>query len=65
MNEEEKESKKDTPNCFLNSHARELCKKAKEALEKANKLLADSGKTKDPAKSHDGETSHEHHTIQK
>jgi hypothetical protein len=47
MSEEEKESKTNTPNCFLNSHARELCRKAKEALEKANKLLAESGKPQD------------------
>lgn len=50
MNEEEKESSAETPNCFLNSHARELCKKAKETLEKANKLLSESGKSQDRAK---------------
>jgi len=55
MSEEEKERKADTATCLLNLHARELCKKAKETLEKANKLLAESGKPQDPAKQRDEE----------
>jgi len=55
MSGEENERKADTATCFLNSHARELCKKAKETLEKANKLLSKSGKFQNPAKQSDGE----------
>jgi len=55
MSEEENERKAHTPTCSLNSHAHELCKKAKETLEKANKLLSKSGKFQNPAKQRDGE----------
>jgi hypothetical protein len=55
MSEEENERKANTATCSLNSHARELCKKAKETLEKANKLLSRPGKFQDPAKQCDGE----------
>ncbi len=55
MSEEEKERKANTQNCFLDLHAHELCKKAKEALEKANNLLSESGKTQDRVKQGNGE----------
>jgi len=55
MNEEAKERKADTSTSFRKSDAHELCKKAKEALEKANKLLAESGKPQDRAKQSRGE----------
>ncbi len=44
-----KERETETSNPNLHSHAHELCRKAKETLDKANKLLAKSGKKQHPS----------------
>ena len=43
----------ETSNPNLHSHAHELCRKAKETLDKANKLLAESGKQQQPSQQND------------
>lgn len=55
MGEEKNESNADTSTPCLNSQAHELCKKAKETLEKANKVLAKYGKQGCSAKPNDSE----------
>lgn len=53
---EEANGRKGRPcNPTLQPHAHELCRKAKETLEKANKLLAESGKHRASTKPCDGD----------
>jgi len=50
MSENARKTNEETSTPCVHLAARELCRKAKETLEKANKLLADSEKHPDPVK---------------
>lgn len=53
MSEESHEGKTEGRNSIMPSHAHELCRKAKETLDKANKLLTQSGKKRNPSQKDD------------
>ncbi len=55
MSEEVTNRTTQTSKSFRNTQAHEQCQKAKDALEKANKLLAESGNQQDPDTHHQGE----------
>lgn len=53
MSQESNERRTEGPNPTLPSHAHELCRKAKETLDKANKLLAESRRQQHPSQHND------------
>ena len=55
MSEEATKHTTQTPKSFRNTEAHEQCQKAKDALEKANTLLAESGNQQDPDTHNQGE----------
>jgi hypothetical protein len=65
MKEEAKEKKPGASTHTQHSQAHELCRKAKETLDKANKLLSKSGKSQDFTKLIEGGKNHEDDIINK
>jgi hypothetical protein len=55
MSEETHERQTEVQNPIMPSQAHELCRKAKETLDKANKLLTHSGKQQNPSQRSDEE----------
>ena len=55
MSKEANERETETSTHTCHSYAHELCKKAKETLDKANKLLAKSGEQHDSTAHRDGD----------